>query len=80
MSHDNYNSHVKSKRQEVIQFRNDLINRFTNPLAKIKRRDHQQTTGIIKSKSSMAQQETDYQQTMKSKNLLPTEWIYLSKK
>ena len=37
MSHETYQSHVKTKRAEVIQFRNDLINRFTNPLAKLKK-------------------------------------------
>jgi hypothetical protein len=35
MSHNSYQTHVQSKRQEVIKFRNELIQRFTNPLAKI---------------------------------------------
>lgn len=41
MSHETYQSHVKTKRSEVIAFRNDLINRFTNPLAKMKAKERE---------------------------------------
>jgi len=41
MSHDTYQSHIKTKRAEVIQFRNELISRFTNPLAKMKAKERE---------------------------------------
>lgn len=80
MSHDTYNSHVKSKRQEIIQFRNELMNRFTNPLAKIKQRERESRKHNSKSKSSMAPQDSQQHQ-MKSKPQIETyPWVWILNK
>lgn len=34
VSHGQYQSHVQSKRKEVIEFRNQLMHAYTNPLKK----------------------------------------------
>lgn len=36
MSHQSYQQHLKNKRTEIISMRNDLQQRFTNPVKKLK--------------------------------------------
>jgi len=38
MQHESYQSHVQSKRREVIKFRNQLMQTYTNPLKRSKQK------------------------------------------
>ena len=76
MSHDTYQSHIKTKRAEVIGFRNELISRFTNPLAKMKakEREARQLKHLASLKEASISQEkviTSKAQQAQSKSSIP---------